>query len=627
MIPKKIHYVWIGGKELPEMAQKCLESWQKQMPDFEICRWDETNSPMGTPYIQYMYTAKKWAFVSDYIRFWVLTNEGGLYFDTDSLVLKPFGEELLDAPEFDAFLGWMQDGHIGCGVIGATPHHPFIEAVLKEYDKADPTLFETCPQIVTRVYKSQAQWDKLKIFDIAYFNPCEQQEKRTPEKLKLAYVDNLYAESWVSYRWLRRVARKIGILQTVKKINNNFLHLDLHFLIKNSFYTISSYIVSIACTLLITYIIANTVSEHHTGIYRYVFSWYGVLGAFMLSGVTSALTISTAKGYNSLRKAFIYKGWFSFFGLLACLAGAFYYKISGNQELFWNFVLMAISLPILEISNLYGSFLQGSENFKTAAKLTIINKVSTLASIIFFIYILHLSNSYILLISNITVVAFIQLLYIYKIHALHKLPDPHETPDPALLKSSIHFSLMGAAYTIGQQADKFILFKFFGSTALAGYWIATVIPLELQRFLAQITSIYVPKIIRLDETSTDFRKKFIRILWVAVLGLVAMVGIYHVCAPYIFNILFPKYTDIIPLSKLFFWIVVFTPFTFIWSFFLARLHIKKTYFFHIADPAIQIALYVLFIPVLHLGVTGVVYAILAKNAIMSMIGLAWFIKR
>ena len=83
MIPKKIHYVWVGGKVLPDEAKKCLESWRKNMPDFEIKQWDETNSPMTTPYIQYMYKAKKWAFVSDYIRFWVLKKEGGLYFDTE----------------------------------------------------------------------------------------------------------------------------------------------------------------------------------------------------------------------------------------------------------------------------------------------------------------------------------------------------------------------------------------------------------------------------------------------------------------------------------------------------------------------------------------------------------------
>ncbi len=413
----------------------------------------------------------------------------------------------------------------------------------------------------------------------------------------------------------------------IHHINNRFFNLDLKFLVKNSFYTLSSYIVSVLCTLLITYVIANNISEHHTGIYRYVFSWYGVLGAFMLSGITSALTISTAKGYNSLRKAFIYKSWFSFFGLIVSLGGALYYKIGGNEELFWNFVLLAISLPILEISNLYNSYLQGAEKFKTSAKFTVLNKISTLISIVLFVYVLHIPNSYILLISNITLVAVIQLLYIYKVHSDHRLPVSDETSDPKLLRNSIHFSLMGIAYTIGQQADKFILFKFFGTTALAGYWIATVIPLEIQRFLTQIISIYTPKIVRVDEHDPAFRKKFIRILSIISISLLCLVGIYYATAPYVFSILFPKYTDVIPLSKLFFWIIVFTPFTFIWSFFVARTHIKKTYFFHIADPAIQIGLYFLLIYNFQLGVVGVIYAILAKNAIMSLIGLGWFISK
>ncbi len=223
MIPKKIHYVWVGGKDMPKMAQTCLQSWKKKLPDFEIIRWDETNSPMTAPYVQHMYQAKKWAFVSDYIRFWVLAKEGGVYLDTDSLVLKHFGPELTDSTEFDTFFSKMQDGYIGCGVIGAKANDPFIKAILADYETTDPNMFETCPQVVTRMY-NVLKPSHVKLFDTRYLNPCTQEERRTPEKLKDAYVDNLYAASWVRFGKLKKFARpilsKLEVLSIVKRIYN-----------------------------------------------------------------------------------------------------------------------------------------------------------------------------------------------------------------------------------------------------------------------------------------------------------------------------------------------------------------------------------------------------------------------
>ena len=89
-IPKRIHYCWFGGKPLPSLAEKCIASWQKFLPDYEIKRWDESNFNFrACPYVLEAYEAKKWAFVSDYARFDILYQCGGLYFDTDVEIVKP----------------------------------------------------------------------------------------------------------------------------------------------------------------------------------------------------------------------------------------------------------------------------------------------------------------------------------------------------------------------------------------------------------------------------------------------------------------------------------------------------------------------------------------------------------
>ena len=99
MIPKIIHYCWFGRNPLPKLAVKCIESWKKYLPDYEIKEWNEDNFNINIiPYTAEAYKAKKYAFVSDYARFWILYNYGGLYFDTDVEVIKPIDDIIAKGP-------------------------------------------------------------------------------------------------------------------------------------------------------------------------------------------------------------------------------------------------------------------------------------------------------------------------------------------------------------------------------------------------------------------------------------------------------------------------------------------------------------------------------------------------
>lgn len=90
MIPRKIHYCWFGRKELPELAKKCIASWEKFCPDWEIIQWNEDNFPIRDyPYAQYCLENKKWAFLSDIVRLVVVNEQGGVYLDTDVEMLRP----------------------------------------------------------------------------------------------------------------------------------------------------------------------------------------------------------------------------------------------------------------------------------------------------------------------------------------------------------------------------------------------------------------------------------------------------------------------------------------------------------------------------------------------------------
>lgn len=140
MIPKIIHYCWFGRNPLPPLALKCIESWKKFLPDYEIKEWNEDNFDINMiPYTQEAYKAKKYAFVSDYARFWVLYHYGGLYFDTDVEVIKPMDEIIAKGP----FMGCERDGGItnkgnisvnpGLG-LGANPRLGLYKELLDLYD-------------------------------------------------------------------------------------------------------------------------------------------------------------------------------------------------------------------------------------------------------------------------------------------------------------------------------------------------------------------------------------------------------------------------------------------------------------------------------------------------------------
>ena len=95
MIPHTIHYCWFGGRPLPESARKCIASWRKFLPDYEIREWNEQTFDVNLiPYTREAYAAGKYAFVSDYARFWILYHHGGLYFDTDVELIRPLDDIL-----------------------------------------------------------------------------------------------------------------------------------------------------------------------------------------------------------------------------------------------------------------------------------------------------------------------------------------------------------------------------------------------------------------------------------------------------------------------------------------------------------------------------------------------------
>lgn len=116
MIPKIIHYCWFGRGQMPELARKCIESWKKYLPEYEIKEWNEDNFDLDMyPYTREAYDNRKFAFVTDVVRLYALYNEGGIYMDTDVEVLKPLDEFL----HHHAFSGFEDEKNIPTGIMAS----------------------------------------------------------------------------------------------------------------------------------------------------------------------------------------------------------------------------------------------------------------------------------------------------------------------------------------------------------------------------------------------------------------------------------------------------------------------------------------------------------------------------
>ncbi len=131
MIPKKIHYCWFGKKPLPNLAVKCIASWKKYCPDYEIIEWNEDNFDVcSCDYVKEAFEAKKWAFITDYVRLKVLSDYGGIYMDTDVEVIQPLDSFLTEK----AFSGFETEDAVPTGIMACEKGFPLFAEMVLEYE-------------------------------------------------------------------------------------------------------------------------------------------------------------------------------------------------------------------------------------------------------------------------------------------------------------------------------------------------------------------------------------------------------------------------------------------------------------------------------------------------------------
>ena len=235
MIPKVIHYCWFGRNPLPESAVKCIESWRKYMPDYEIKEWNEDNFDVNMiPYSSEAYSVGKYAFVSDFARFWVLYHYGGVYFDTDVELIKPIddivekgpfmGVEVMCKVRPEDLIGYpMVNPGLG---VGAPARIGFYEKIIDYYKglhflredgsiNGRTVVVHTTILLVEEGLKKQEGFQQVAdiwIYPEDYFNPFDDITGR------LKKTDNTRSIHWYARTWQKQSPIKLWLSRMSHRI-------------------------------------------------------------------------------------------------------------------------------------------------------------------------------------------------------------------------------------------------------------------------------------------------------------------------------------------------------------------------------------------------------------------------
>lgn len=197
MIPKVIHYCWFGNGQMTDLELDCLSSWKKICSDFDFIIWNESNFPLADfPFANEAYRLGFYAFVSDVARIFAVEKYGGIYLDTDMLVLKPF--DLLLANSF--FIGEHLPGQVGVGIFGAIKHHPLMVSTLNVYKALnfDPNHLVLIPDLFDDILED-FRIDKITIHPSDYFYPLPFSKKG--ENYSLYVTSNTIAVHLWNHSW------------------------------------------------------------------------------------------------------------------------------------------------------------------------------------------------------------------------------------------------------------------------------------------------------------------------------------------------------------------------------------------------------------------------------------------
>jgi len=405
-------------------------------------------------------------------------------------------------------------------------------------------------------------------------------------------------------------------LKLIKAIRwtEKYTRTDMVYLVKGGFWLLSSQAINFILALVLLWVFANLVSKEVYGQYRFLITVISLLALTSLNGTNVALTHAVALGKRAtffpLLHARIRWG---LIGSIGALIGFAYYFWQGDTNLRQIFILIALFVPFIESYTLYSAYLNGVKDFRSMAILYTLQRAFVISILISVIFLTH-QVFFILLAYLVTMTT---SFYIAQIWTLRVHPVNNEFDDNALIYSK-HLSIMSVMRSGAQYLDKVALWYLAGPVQVAQYVVSVSIPQELSAAFGQISRLALPKMS--TRSKTELRQSLLRKLMIYFLGVIPVIIIYIISAPFFFNTFLPQYTDSIFYSQIASLIIISAPIGLLAQYFYAIKHTKALYIMNTVEPVMLVTLYVVLIPLL--GIIGVLAASIFRYVFLTIV-LIW----
>ncbi len=388
-----------------------------------------------------------------------------------------------------------------------------------------------------------------------------------------------------------------------------YFHIDARYFLSGGFWLSVGQVITTAVGLITTVLLVNYLSENNYGIYKYLISLTVIFSVFSLTGIGPSILQAAAKGYRNFYQeniSLVFK--FSLITSALAVGGSIYYFINENPTLAIGCLLIALTQPLTQSFQHAIPQLTGEQKFKEVTTvLTIRSTFVNLTTIVVLIYtnnILWLFFTYL----------FSQMLVNVATHFVYENTSG-STPieiTRSYLSYAKHTSVRNVIDGLASKADAIIVFTKLGAVELAVYSIATIIPEQIKASFKNLASLLMPKYSKLSDTDTLVKSLNIRSVQLLFLLLLISL-VYIAAAPFIYEILFPKYVDVVFYSQLYALslptFVSIIPHTIL----KARLADSALHKINITGSIIQLTL--VFLGAISMGVLGVILASVVRRYI------------
>jgi O-antigen/teichoic acid export membrane protein len=380
---------------------------------------------------------------------------------------------------------------------------------------------------------------------------------------------------------------------------------DMIYVARGSFWITLGRVVAAGSGFLLTLLLANTVSKETLGTYKFVQSAAGIVAAFSLSGMGTAITQSVARGNDgALHKGFrSFMRWSVVMTAIAWGAAAYYFW-NGNMTLGWSLVVIGAALPLSQGGGFYSPFLIGKKDFEHETKFGIFATVTPI--LVTGVTALFTQSVPFLILAFFGSGALVGIiLYRLTIHIYAPALTEEKTP----VTYGKHLSFMNILGMISSQLDRILVFHYLGAAQMAIYSIALAVPQQLRFGSKLLAAMSLPKFSGADPRpifATLPRKALLVFLTSCVIVL-----IYIVCASFFFKIFFPQYLEAVHYSQIFSLVILFFPAALFQQFFVGQMQQKWLYVLQVSVPVVKIVLLFILLPIY--GILGALFSILGME--------------